>query len=207
MSRNMRHRSTPPPAQKMLQSSPQTSQGSDSDDDYGGVDDISGSEDDEPNVEVAEERAIISSEDEEVSVIPRSYEEYGQWEGFELEEGDAAVLDGNFFEQAIQKSSSVEESFDGDAGNEKHVHWEMGSESETIGESDADEFWPDLFIDKNEIDPHLLRQIEADDVNGQFSDDGFFYGEAETDEEEGEGEGEGDEFSDASSESSGYDCG
>lgn len=201
MSRNMRHRSTPPPAQKMPQSSPQQSQDSDSDSDYGGVDDISGSEDDEPNVEVAEERAIISSEGEEVPVIPQPYEEYGQWEGFSFE-GDAAPLDGEFFEQAIQKSSSVDESYDEDAAIEKHVHWEspVESESETIGDSDADEFWPDLFVDKNEIDPHLLRQIEADDVNGQFSDDGFFYGEAETDEDLAES-------TDASSDSSGYDCG
>ncbi|KAH6724713.1 hypothetical protein DL95DRAFT_125603 [Leptodontidium sp. 2 PMI_412] len=199
MSRNMRHRSTPPPAQKMPQSSPPQSQDSDSDDDYGGVDDISGSEDDEPNVEVAEERAIISSEGEEIPVIPRPYEEYGQWEGFSFQ-GDGAPLDGQFFDQAIEKSSSVNESYDEDAAIEKHVHWEspVESESETIGDSDADEFWPDLFVDKNEIDPHLLRQIEADDVNGQFSDDGFFYGEAETDDDL-------EESSDASSDSSGYD--
>lgn len=202
MSRNMRHRSTPPPAQKRPQSSSQQSHDSDSDDDYGGVDDISGSEDDEPNVEVAEERAIISSEGEETPVVPQPYEEYGQWEGFDFQ-GDAASLDGNFFEQAVQKSSSVAESYDEEAAIEKHVHWEspVESESETIGDSDADEFWPDIFLDKNEIDPHLLRQIEADDVNGQFSDDGFFYGEAETDEDPEE------ESSDASSESSGYDCG
>ena len=100
----------------------------------------------------------------------------------------------------------MNESQDDDAAIEKHVHWEslVESESETAGDSDADEFWPDLFVDKNEIDPHLLRQIEADDVNGQFSDDGFFYGEADTDEEDQE---DLEESSDGSSESSGYDCG
>lgn len=205
MSRNMRHRSTPPPAQKQPQSSPQQSQGSDSDDDYGGVDDISGSEDDEPNVEVAEERAIISSEGEEDPVVPRSYEEYGQWEGFAFED-DSAALDNQFFEQAIQKTSSVEESLDEDPTSEKHVHWE-DSESETMGDSDIDGFWPDIFLDKNEIDPHLLRQIEKDEHNGHFSDDGFHYGEVETDEEEEDHEDAAEESSDADSDSSGYDCG
>ncbi|KAL2076160.1 hypothetical protein VTL71DRAFT_1103 [Oculimacula yallundae] len=202
MSRNMRHRSTPPPARKMPLSSPQQSQDSDSDDDYGGVDDISGSEDDEPNVEVAEERAIISSEGEDLPAVPRPYEESGEWEGFSIE-GEAASFDEQFFEEAVQKSSSVEESYDEDATTRrKRVHWEspVESDSDTAGDSDADTFWPDIFLDKNEIDPHLLRQIEADDTNGQFSDDGFSYGEHE----EAESDEHMEESSDASSES-GYD--
>ncbi|CZT06424.1 uncharacterized protein RAG0_12136 [Rhynchosporium agropyri] len=225
MSRNMRHRSAPTPARKPPQSSSQQSQDSDSDDDYGGVDDISAGEDDEPNVEVAEERAIISSEGEETPAASRSYKEYGPWEGI-ASEGDAASLDEKFFEQAVQKSSSVEESYDEDAAIEKHVHWEspVESDSETAGDSGADEFFPDLFVDKNEIDPHLLRQIETDDAN-QFSDDGFFYGdiygEAESDQDLGPFEpliplGDYDmqhtehiedteESSDADSDSSGYD--
>lgn len=199
----MRHRTTPPPAQKTPQSSPQRTQDSDSDDDYGGVDDISGSEEDEPNVEVAEERAIISSEGEDVPKVPRPYEEYGQWEGFEFNPADTASLDGNFFEQEMQKSSSIDESYD-EAVAEKHVHWEspQESDSETIGSDNGAEWYGDLFMDKNELDPGFLRQIEKDDDNGQFSDDGFFYGEADTDEDVDELAESSDE-----SDSSGYDCG
>ncbi len=199
----MRHRATPPPAQKMPQRSPQISQDSDSDSDYGGVDDISASEEDEPNVEVAEERAIISSEGEDVPKIPRPHDEYGQWEGFEFDPADMAPLDGNFFDQEIQKSSSIDESYD-EAAVEKHVHWEspQESDSETIGSDNGAEWYGDLFMDKNELDPGFLRQIEKDDDNGQFSDDGFFYGEADTDEDADELAESTDE-----SDSSGYDCG
>ncbi|KAK2629109.1 hypothetical protein QTJ16_002212 [Diplocarpon rosae] len=205
MSRNMQQRSPTPPARKVSRSSPQTAQGSDSDDDYGGVDEISGSEDDEPNVEVAEERAIISSEGENDPVVPwPTSDEYAPWEGFDWQPGDLAPLDGSFFEQEMQKSSSVEESLDETTDLGKHVHWQepQDSDSETISSEDGTEWYGDLFMDKNELDPGFLRQIERDDVNEQFSDDGLSYGEAETDDDDdAEAFGESNEESD----STGYD--
>ncbi|CAL3972033.1 hypothetical protein PZA11_005255 [Diplocarpon coronariae] len=208
MSRNMRQSSTPPPARKVQRSSSQTAQGSDSDDDYGGVDDISGSEDDEPDVEVAEERAIISSEGEDDPAAPRpASDAYAPWEGLDWQPGDMAPLDGSFFEQEMRKSSSVDESLDEAADLGKHVHWQdlQESDSETIDSEDGTEWYGDLFMDKNALDPGFLRQIERDDGNEQFSDDGLFYGEAETDDDDDDDDAEAFDESNENSDSSGYD--
>lgn len=190
---------------KSVQSSQRTND-SDSDDDYGGVDDISGSDEDEPDVEGVEERVIISSEGEDLLATPRpNLEEYEEWDGFEFDQN--AILEEPFFEQQLPQGSS-EDSDDADVEDTpvaRRVRFASphDSESDTIG-SDGGDWFPDIFMDKNDLDPHFLKQIDRDDVNGQFSDDGFFYGEdAGSDGEDAEEASSTEESSDSSD----YDCG
>jgi|SRR6187402_1770544 len=218
MSRNVRHKSSPPPAQKTPQKSSQQTQDSSSDDDYGGVEDISGGEEDEPNVEVAEERAIISSEDDDLHEIPRPNVDDGQeWEGFPFE--PEPVLGGEvpFFDEQMARGETIEYESDSDSvsdeentPNQKHVRFMSPMpESETMDESENDDMFPDIFLDKSELDPAFLLQLEqeAPDFN---SDDGFWDyksdADVENDADADEGEDE-DDISDSSSGSSGYDSG
>ncbi|EKD16845.1 uncharacterized protein L3040_001128 [Drepanopeziza brunnea f. sp. 'multigermtubi'] len=183
MSQNMHRRLTPPPTVNTQPSTPQTSQNSDYDDDYGGVDDISSGEEDgdEPNVEGAEERAIISSEDVPAPSQPLLIEETFQ-EEYDLSRADLEAFD--LFEEQILNESD-DKAVEARKHVPKHVHWESlhGSESESNG-SDNDADWcTDLFMEKDELNYQFRQLIDKDDDKGQFSDDGFYYGDAATDEE------------------------
>lgn len=203
MSRNMRRRSTPPPARKVLASSSQASQNSDYDDDYGGVDDISSGEEDgdEPNVEGAEERDIISSEhtDDLAASRPAFIEDEEPWEGFGM---DTEIL-GTFFEQEMQNGSSFGGSNNEAAQIQKHVRWEFPqeSDSETIGSQSGAEWYTDLFMEKDALDHQFCQLIDRDDDTGRFSDDGFYYDDAASDEDASSDQSNPD------SDLSGYDSG
>lgn len=74
----------------------------DSDDDiYNGVDLISDSEEDEPNVEQLEERNIIESEEaDHLNTAPSNFETSDVWEGFELDDishGDVPFFDEQYY--------------------------------------------------------------------------------------------------------------
>jgi hypothetical protein len=196
MSRNLRHKVTPPPAQKMLRGSRQIQESSD-DDDYGGVDQISDSEEDEPDVEVAEERAIIESEDD-LQDTPRPIIDDGQvWEGFEFD-AQNEILGQNvpFFDDQFVPT--------GEEAPARKVRFQNVSDSETADDED-DGYFPDIFLPKSELDDAFRREIDKDDdehSNGSYWD---FQGEA--------GEGDAMEYEDeadsseSSGSSSGYDCG
>src|ERR1700738_3834598 len=87
MSRNLRHKQSPPVfAQKSIKNLLASDHSSD--DDYAGVDLISASEEDEPDVEVAEEQAIIESEeddDNDAVLQPYNDDDQSSWVGFDLD--------------------------------------------------------------------------------------------------------------------------
>ena len=78
----------------------------DSDDDiYNGVDLISDSEEDEPNVEKLEEKNIIESEEADGLITgPPNFETSDIWEGFELD--DMALEDIPFFDEQYGRTDS-----------------------------------------------------------------------------------------------------
>ena len=79
----------------------------DSDDDiYNGVDLISNSEEDEPNIEQLEEANILESEEANDLNIPPAYlEASDEWEGFEIEDG-LFLEDVPYFDQQYGRSDS-----------------------------------------------------------------------------------------------------
>ena len=79
----------------------------DSDDDYyNGVDLISNSEEDEPNIEKLEEANILESEEANDLNIPPAYlEASDEWEGFEIEDG-LFLEDVPFFDEQYGRSDS-----------------------------------------------------------------------------------------------------
>jgi hypothetical protein len=75
MSRNLQRKSTATPARKTVQKSSIPTDDSSDDDGYEGVDQISDSEEDEPDVEAAEEDVIRAFEKERLTPRPESDDE------------------------------------------------------------------------------------------------------------------------------------
>jgi hypothetical protein len=211
MSRNLRQKNATSPAQKVSNARKHNIEDS-SDDDYGGVDQISDSEEDEPDVEVAEEQAIIESEDDQGT--PRPFvEDEEPWEGFTME--DEETLDQNvaFFDEHL---AALALAADGDAFLEntstRRVHFNI-SDSDT-NDDEEDSFFPDIFLPKDELDSSFRREIDRDDGDGLMSDGSWEYHDHELPEEEiaraieeNEDDEDEDDGSDANSDSSGYDSG
>ena len=133
MSRNVQRKSTATPAQKTVQKSSIPTDDS-SDDGYDGVDQISDSEEDEPDVEAAEEDVIRAFEDEGLTPRPES--------------DDESVIDlpsPSFFNEHVEaiepnysSSSSVT------AGSpDRRVHFDL---SDDDSESGDDKEYPDIFL-------------------------------------------------------------
>ncbi|KAE8441766.1 hypothetical protein EG329_004324 [Mollisiaceae sp. DMI_Dod_QoI] len=171
MSRNFRQKIIPPPAQKVSSRRKQNIEES-SDDDYGGVDQISDSEEDEPDVEVAEEQAIIESEDDQDT--PRPFLDEGQWDGFVFD-GQAEILgqDVDFFEEHLAALAGASDgdifqtASEDEVVNTRRVRFNL-SDSETADEDDG--FFPDIFLPKDELDSSFRREIDQDDGDGMLSD-------------------------------------
>lgn len=219
MSRNLRQKNTGTPA-KRVSNARKHNFAESSDDDYGGVDQISDSEEDEPDVEVAEEQAIIESEDDQSTPRPFAEDEE-PWEGFAMEEDE--ILDQNvaFFDEhlaALALAAEGDVFLTGASGDEhtstRRVHFNI-SDSET-NDDEEDSFFPDIFLPKDELDSSFRREIDRDDGDGLMSDGSWEYHDHELQEDEiaraiEENEDEDDEDdndgSDADSDSSGYDSG
>lgn len=216
MSRNLRQKNTSLPAQKTSKARRRSFEDS-TDDDYGGVDQISDSEEDEPDVEVAEEQAIIDSEDDQGT--PRPFvEDEEPWEGFGMEEDE--ILDQNvaFFDEHL---AALALAADGDvflaaaSGDEntstRRVHFNISDSDSNDDEEDS--FFPDIFLPKDELDSSFRREIDRDDGDGLMSDGSWEYHDHELPEEEiaraieENEDDEDDDGSDADSDSSGYDSG
>lgn len=142
-----------------------------SDDDYGGVDQISDSEDDEPDVRAAEEQAIIESEDDQATPRPL-YDD--QYEGF-LFDNQPEILQQpmSFFMDhlaalaAAQLANNGSQSASEEERGTRHVRFDL-SESETAEEDDS--FFPDIFLPQDEMDPSFRRTIDQEDGDGMLSD-------------------------------------
>jgi hypothetical protein len=153
MSRNLRHKSNTATAQKSVRRNSTNIDDSSGDDAYEGVDLISDSEEDEPDVEEVEEQAIIESEnDYDEDSTPRPTIDDGQsWEGFE-------------FEHAVETTT---ERGAASSNGERRVHFDLsGDDSDSTASFDN---FPD-FIDKASLDPVFRRQIDQDDGDDSLSD-------------------------------------
>lgn len=170
MSRNFRPKNTPSPARKVSARGKQNISDS-SDDDYGGVDQISDSEDDEPDVRAAEEQAIIESEDDQAT--PRPFYD-DKWDGFEFNDHEeilsqplAYFADHLAMLTGVSQHDDVFQSASEDERGTRHVRFNL-SDSETAEEDDS--FFPDIFLPQDEMDPGFRRTIDQEDGDGMLSD-------------------------------------
>jgi len=167
------------------------------------VDLVSDSEEDEPDVEVVEEQAIIESEededDEDLQTTPRPNNEHDQesWNGFDLDtQSTLDVLDETFFDDHISRTHAPNHSAEAAlwAGSEeepvrKNVRFDISDSSD---DDDENYGFPDLFVAQENLDAGFLRQIESDE--DQLSDSFWDFGA----EKEARLEGDDDADSDSS---------
>ena len=226
MSRNLRHKSNATPTKKTVRRSSAITETTSDDDDYAGVDAISDSEEDEPDVEEVEEQAIIESEDEDDLQTPRPSidDDQSSWGGFEDQE---EILGENtqFFEDHIARGHAPDHDTEAiavwnnslseeDIRANRRVHFAEDSSSS----EDEENAWPDLFVPQSSLDPSFRRAIESNDddflggssdgegsywdFNGEESGHGA-HGQHTPEEVNGEND-EDDRLSDSSAGSSGY---
>ncbi|KUJ07664.1 uncharacterized protein LY89DRAFT_601204 [Mollisia scopiformis] len=215
MSRNFRQKSASSPAQKVSSRGKQNIEES-SDDDYGGVDQISDSEEDEPDVEVVEEQAIIESEDDQSTPRPFQDEDEQQWEGFEFH-GQEEIMgqDTAFFEEQLlalanaSNSDLFHNASEDEAISTRRVRFNLSDDD--TGEDEDDGFFPDIFLPKDELDASFRREVDRDKGEEMMSDGSWEFHDHELAEEEiakaiEENEDEEDTDSDdVDEDSSGYD--
>ena len=170
----------------------QEEQSSSDDDDYKGVDLISESEGSEPDVEAAETRNILESEDDNTDVggtqlhrpssPPPSVT--SDWDGFDLDDGpfsaelglssDASLLVNPFFTSELELLNAANSHNElAPAPESKRVRFrdDVMVSSDTScsnSSSDHDHTFPDLFLQQDHLDPQFRRMIE----NEQDNDDG-----------------------------------
>lgn len=191
------------------------------DSDYSGVDLISDSEEDEPDVEVAEEQAIIESEEEEDYASPQPVQDDDQdsWANFDVFEDNPGV----YFEEQIAQivRPTVPDIFTGatgwiaDAGSDdesqpetaRRVRFDLSSDSDTAPSDVEDNIFPDIFLEQGSLDPGFRRTIENDhdkDNDDPPSDDGSYWDFRGDDAEVEDEDPNMDNQSETSCESSGY---
>jgi hypothetical protein len=213
MSRNLRHKQSPPVLAKKSIKRPIAGDNS-SDDDYAGVDLISDTEEDEPDVEVAEEQAIIESEEDnndDAVLQPDNDDDQSSWAGFDLDdEPTFGGGDPHFDEQTSRTSTPnmYAEATAWEATSNRRVRFDLSDSDSSDTEVNI---FPDIFLDQNSLDPQFRQTIENDHNNDNDdppSDEGSYWdfrgdeihvmesAEVEKDEE--------DEESDGSTGSSGY---
>ncbi|KAG9229398.1 hypothetical protein BJ875DRAFT_197986 [Amylocarpus encephaloides] len=187
MSRSIRCKSPQTPMKKKSRPTSRNTDNS-SDDDYAGVDLVSDDDDEsEPDVEGVEEQAIIDSEaddedegDHDETPRPRYANDETSWEGFESTQ-DAEPSE-TFFDEHMARTSPPERdaeaaiwnttnsSVSEDIGTPgRRVHFDLSDSDE--GEIDMeDTFFPDIFLDQNQLDPGFRRALERDDDDTLDSD-------------------------------------
>lgn len=223
MSKSIRHKPNGAPSGRKNLKRKKPSITSD-DSDYSGVDLISDSEEDEPDVEVAEEQAIIESEEEDDFADPQSaMEELENWNGFDALDDDEP--DNTFFAEQLPQSDGPDvftgaadwvadaEETENESQPEapRRVRFDLAdsdSELSDTEENDNDNIFPDIFLDQGSLDPSFRRTIENDhdkDNDDPPSDDGSYW---DFNGEDGDMLDEGEDVainqSDSSCESSGY---
>lgn len=194
MSRNLRHKPSTVPASKKSTRTTRSSNNASDSDLYAGVDLISDSEEDEADVEVAEEQAIIESEecgeeeeddddddddDDDADATPQPEDDDGQssWAGFDIED-NSFLRDDPFFDDQMAQTHVTdpytEAAFWADLyevrNNEiftntgRRVRFDI-SDSDTVASDADDDMFPDIFVDQNSLDPGFRRAIENDGNN------------------------------------------
>jgi hypothetical protein len=165
-----------------------------SDEDYAGVDLISDSEEDEPDVEVAEEQAIIESaedededededdDDSDSTPRPSVKDDQDNWDDFSVD-GAQDVLDddSHFFEDHMSRMHASDHDIEATVWASKNissgspeprrVRFHFSDSSSTA--SDNDDMYPDLFMDQDSLAPSFRKRIENDeDEQHPSSEDG-----------------------------------
>ncbi|RFU33535.1 hypothetical protein B7463_g2837, partial [Scytalidium lignicola] len=197
MSRNLRQKSGALPTKKPVRrgSASTTSLSSDEDDDdYAGVDLITDSDEDEPDVEVAEEQAIIESAEEDnaddnkhaddsASSTPRPVadDDQSSWDGFDITSQEDVLGDNvDFFNEHIARMNAPDHDTDTAAWNTtsgmsddedtpsapRRVRFDLSDSSTGLSDNEDDVF-PDIFMDQSKLDPTFRKAIEAEDDNNE----------------------------------------
>lgn len=175
------------PTKKLKRAATKTSSTS-SDSDYDAVDDISASEEDEPDVERADAEAFIDSylggEDGSFQLRPDNYDNDYEWQGFP-ETPQPLDPEPSQFEDQMRMSQP---NYDTAASTCGAINGTVSSDSETTPvprrvrfnlesdeESDIGEFDTSiLFLDQESLRPEFRREIEQDN-DGNISSDGGQY--------------------------------
>ncbi len=210
MSRNLRHKQSPPLLAKKSTKKPLASDHS-SDDDYAGVDLISDTEEDEPDVEVAEEQAIIESEEDENDdnvLQPDNDDDQSSWAGFDLDDEPTFGTGDPLFDEHISRTSTPNmyaEATAWEATSSRRVRFDLSDSDSSDTEANI---FPDIFLDQSSLDPQFRQTIENDynnDNDDPPSDEGSYWDFRGDDVDMKENaQVEGDEESDGSTGSSGY---
>jgi len=182
-----------------------------SDDNYDGVNDISDSEEDEADVTMVEERAILESEqddDEAETPRPTQEDEESSWEGFDGESQSVLGDDVPFFDDHMARTQEPDldtatwaaaSSLASDDERVRKVRFDL-SDSDDEEEDDNNFGFPDIFVPQSELATSFRRQIEQD----QGSEDSFW---DHTERTAPQAKEHDDTSSDSSSSSSlSYDC-
>lgn len=216
MSRNVRHKSAVTPTKTPSRKNSRATDNS-SDDDYAGVDLISDSEEDEPDVEVAEERAIIDSaedDDEDLQATPRpsNDDDESSWNGFEPESEEEYLGAHNpFFDEQFDRThSSVRALFDEDenVSPTRRVRFDLSDSNTAESDSDLEGLFPDIFLPQDRLDPGFRRLIERDDDQNSSGNESYWdvNNSDEHSPQQKENEDAESDTDSNSSGSSGYDC-
>lgn len=216
MSRNFRHKSAVTPTKTPSRKNSRTTNDS-SDDDYAGVDLISDSEEDEPDVEVAEERAIIDSaeeDDEDLQATPRPSnddDDESSWNGFEPESEEEYLGAHNpFFDEQFDRThSSVRALFDEEdnVSPTRRVRFDLSDSGTAESDSDLEGLFPDIFLPQDRLDPGFRRLIERDeDQNSSGNESYWDVNNSDEHSPQKENEDADSESDDVSTGSSDYDC-
>ncbi|RDW70374.1 hypothetical protein BP5796_08771 [Coleophoma crateriformis] len=220
MSRNLRHKQPATPGRKTVRRSSRTTDTSD--DDYAGVDLISDSEEEEPDVEVAEEQAIIDSEEDDDAPTPRPSVDEQSWEGFDTtSQDDVLGGDGAFFDDHMARMNKPDidtqitawnatngQTDDEDTPEARRVRFDLGSDSSDSLSDNDDSIFPDIFLDQNSLDPAFRKIIEngdeADDDPASSNDGSYWDFRGSDAEDAPDGSDNEDNKSQSSVSSSGY---
>lgn len=210
MSRNLRHKQSRHVLANKSNKTPVVSDHS-SDDDYAGVDLISDTEEDEPDVEVAEEQAIIESEEDEIDdtvLQPDKDDDQGSWAGFDLDDEPTFGGGDPLFHEEITRTSTPNmyaETTAWEATNSRRVRFDLSDSDSSDTEVNI---FPDIFLDQSSLDPQFRQTIENDhnkDNDDPPSSEGSYWDFRGDEVDMTENAGiENDEESDGSTGSSGY---
>lgn len=189
MSRNLRYKSPQTPVKKKVSRRSSRATDNSSDDDYAGVDLISDDEESEPDVEGLEEQAIIDSEadddeEDDLQSTPRAQfdDDTLNWQGYEL--SSAPPPGETFFDEHMARMDAPDHGTETAPGNAttssiseetgtpgRRVHFDL-SDSDDGGDTDPDDdFFPDIFLDQNHLDPGFRRTIENDEDEDRADSD------------------------------------
>jgi hypothetical protein len=191
MSRNVQRKSSATPAQKAVRKTSIPTDDSSDDDGYEGVDQISDSEEDEPDVEAAEEDMIRAFEEDVLTPRPESDDE----------ESVEDLPSPSFFNEHVQAiEPNYSSSSSSTAGSpDRRVRFDLSDDDSDSGD---DKEYPDItFFDLDSLGPHFRQMIDADEEKEANSDNDGWWPSEESEEDPAD---EADAIDSDSSDSSGY---